>query len=140
MSNSSSAKWRKSSFPFFQNNCKSWVGGLFNELGEFGGKQWEFLNGNLRAISNNAFGAEDPLRENDGVTYTYHFPNDDWYASYPEELRHTKVPEFDSIKTARKNKWQRTKEDSKRKRRQKFDKESNFRRKRVHAKIQASRS
>jgi len=125
---------------FLQNDCKSWVGGLFNELGEFGEKQWLFLNGNLRAMSVNAFGAEDPLRENDGVTYTYHFPNDDWYWSYPEELTRTMVPEFDSIKTARKNKWQRTKENSKRKRRQKYDKESNFRRKRVHAKIQASRS
>jgi len=119
---------------FLQNDCKSWVGGLFNELGEFGEKQWLFLNGNLRAMSVNAFGAEDPLRENDGVTYTYYFPDDDW------SWWGTVVPEFDSIKTARKNKWQRTKENSKRKRRQKYDKESNFRRKRVHVKIQASRS
>jgi len=129
---------------FLQVNCKLWVGELFSEFDEddvfLGGKHWLFSNGGLKAMSTNLHGAEDPLRENDGVTYTYYYDWKDPKFNNENPEMYTKVPDFDPIKTARKNKWERTKANSNRKRRRKYEKENNFRRKRVHSKIQAWKS
>jgi len=95
-----------------QASSKSWTNQLFADL---------VLNGDLEGLDDEGFSLEEDR------------------ATCPLEKVCVKAPELDPIKTSRKIKWQRTKEDSQRKRRQKYQKDRKFRQKRVHLKVQASR-
>ena len=75
-----------------QASSKSWTNQLFADL---------VLNGNLEGLDDEGFSLEEDR------------------ATCPLEKVCLKAPELDPIKTSRKIKWQRTKEDSQRKRRQK---------------------
>jgi len=104
-----------------QASSKSWTNQLFADLVH------DFvINGNRKAMWIGGLDGKGFSLEEDRVTC-------------PLEKVCVKAPELDPIKTSRKIKWQRTKEDSQRKRRQKYQKDRKFRQKRVHLKVQASR-
>lgn len=104
-----------------QASSKSWTNQLFADL-----VNDLVINGNRKAMWIGGLDGKGFSLEEDRVTC-------------PLEKVCIEAPELDPIKTSRKIKWQRTKEDSQRKRRQKYQKDRKFRQKRVHLKVQASR-
>lgn len=108
-----------------------WVKNLFDDL-DIDGKWWRWTNGGHTII---------PLKKRRPLVLVERCKDD--YVPYEIEKMHANAAYCDPMKTARKIKWKRTKENSRsqRKRRRKCAKESKFSRKfrqnRLHARIQA---
>jgi len=115
-----------------QTSCRFWASTLLASL-EFCGKEWRVMNGSLKA-----FRLDMPEDENVSREIT---PKGLLWFRELSCPKTSNIGEIDSdpIKAARKIKWQRTKENSQRKRRQKYEKDRKFRRKRVHNKVWATK-
>jgi len=111
---------------FLQAGCRSWAGCLIEELLlNLYEKEVRFINGWL-------YEKKDTSRKGDCVDLDQQWGK----ASLTSDLGKVAL---DPIKTSRQIKWKRTKENSQRKRRQKYDKDRKFRRKRVHNKVWATK-
>lgn len=116
---------------FLQAGCRFWGGILIESFlthhyGHYYGREVNFINGWLYE-DKSAFLEKDRV----GLGQLW---NEALIKSDVGKI----VTDFaDPVKMARQIKWRRTKENPKRKRRQKYDKERKFRRKRVHNKIWA---
>lgn len=118
---------------FLQAGCRFWGGLLMesfltNHYGHFYGKEVNFINGWLYE-DKSAFLDKDLV----GLGQLWD------EALIKSDVGKIVIDFADPIKMARQIKWRRTKENPKRKRRQKYDKERKFRRKRVHNKVWATK-
>jgi len=110
---------------FLQAGCRLWAGRTIQERLNIFEKQVRFINGWL-------YEEKGTSRKGDCVDLDRQWGK----ASLTPDLGKVAL---DPIKTSRQIKWQRTKENSQRKRRQKYDKDRKFRRKRVHNKVWATK-
>jgi len=119
----------KEAISFLQLGCRFWASNVLANL-KFCGKEWRVMHGGLKAFRVDMPEDENASREKDCFGLGE--------LSCPGT---SSIGEIDSdpIKAARKIKWQRTKENSQRKRRQKYEKDRKFRRNRVHNKAWATK-